>query len=213
MKIVNNDIEQYCIQHSNAVHPVLIELERETYLKTLAPQMLSGPLQGQFIKMLCQIHKPLSILEIGTFTGYASICMALGSPKNAHILTIEVNPELKHISDKHFKLAKVDHKITSLHANAAIYLKKHPELRFDLVFIDAGKLHNALYYDLVFDQLNPGGIILVDNTLWSGKVLDPTSDKTTRCLHEFNVKLSKDPRVEKLILPFRDGLSIVRKIE
>lgn len=212
MKIVDIEIEKYCTDHSSEIHPALHSLERETNLKTLAPQMLSGALQGQFIKMLCEIHRPLHILEIGTFTGYATICMALGSPSEAHILTLEVNPELKYISNLYFQKAGVNHKITSLNVDAAVYLKEHSDLRFDMVFIDAGKLHNALYYKLIFDQLNPGCIILVDNTLWSGKVLDPLSDRTTQCLHEFNVMLREDPRVEKLILPFRDGLTVIRKL-
>lgn len=211
MNITDYEIEKYCLDHSGPISNVLHDLERTTYLQTLAPQMLSGPIQGMLLRLLCQLYKPKKILEIGTFTGYATLCMALGTDDDAHIKTLEVNPELRYISDAAFQKSGLQHKIESITTDAIKYVTNYPG-QYDLVFIDAGKIHYSTYYDLIFDQVNTHGLIIVDNTLWSGKILETKTDRVTKSLRAFNAKAHADPRVESLILPFRDGLSILRKL-
>lgn len=210
MNFVNKEIEAYCLEHTAPLGRLMNELDRETHLKTLAPQMLSGPLQGQFLRFLCLIHQPKRVLEIGTFTGYATLCMADGMPPEATIITLEANAELNFISQKYFQKAglqdRIDHRVGD--AREIIKTLDGP---FDLVFIDAGKLDYPLYFDLVIDKLTSGGLILADNVLWSGKVLDTHPDADTEAIQQFNKKVSEDPRVECLMLPIRDGLLLIRK--
>lgn len=203
-------IHQYCADHSSSPLALLHELERETHLKTLAPQMMSGRLQGQFLHLLCKIHQPKQVLEIGTFTGYAAICMASALSENARLTTIEVNEELAPIINKYIEEANLESTINLLIGDAKEVI---PALResFDLVFIDAGKRDYQLYYDLILDKLNVGGLILIDNVLWSGKVVRKERDLDTQSLMDFNRMIQHDPRVENIILPLRDGLTIVRK--
>lgn len=203
-------LHQYCEQHSSPQDAVLYELERETYLKTLAPQMLSGQLQGQLLRFISQLQQPKTILEIGTFTGYAAICLAQGLPEDGVMHAIEVNEELVYIIEKYFKKAGLENKIF-LHVGDAQSIIPLLKTSFDLVFIDAGKHHNALYYDMIIDRLNPGGLIIVDNVLWDGKVVNQQRDKDTAAIHAFNQKIQADERVEKLMLPVRDGILIVRR--
>jgi caffeoyl-CoA O-methyltransferase len=198
--------EGLCIPESS----ILKELERETNLKTLKPRMISGHLQGTLLHMLVKIHGSKRILEIGTFTGYATICMASALPEDGELITLEANEELEFISGKYFKKANLDHKIKQ-HFGDAKSLVKSLSGNFDLVFIDAGKKDNEYYYETIFPQVKTGGLILVDNVLWSGKVLDQKMDKHTKIIHDFNVKMSKDERIETLYLPLRDGLALFRK--
>lgn len=203
-------ISQYCEKHSSFSNGVLQELERETHLKTLAPQMMSGPLQGQLLSMMSRWIKPSSILEIGTFTGYGTICLTSGLAPNGRIHTIEVNPELTHISSKYFKKAGILQKVIHHIGQAETIIPTLSE-QFELVFIDAGKQDYQNHYDLVIDKMAVGGVLLADNVLWSGKVGTGLKDKDTNALEMFNQQVFEDQRVENLLLPIRDGLMIVIK--
>ncbi|MEE9437607.1 MAG: O-methyltransferase [Saprospiraceae bacterium] len=206
-----SNLYEYCNQMSNIDNTILYNLYRETHLKTLAPRMASGPVQGRFLSLISTLKSPKHILEIGTFTGYATICLAEGLASNGHITTIEINPELAYISDKYFKLANIRAQVTSINGNA---LKKIPALtdKFDIVFIDAKKTDYSAYFELVIDKTNTGGLIIADNVLWDGKVLENSQKPTTIALQKFNQKVKQDPRVSTLLLPLRDGLTILRKL-
>ena len=172
--------------------------------------MASGHLQGQLLTMLCQLIQPKIALEIGTFTGYASICIANGLPPNSILHTIEVNEEIAYISNKYFQLSEVGQKIKPYLGDAKNIVPKLP-YPFDFVFIDGGKKDYATHFDLVIDKVSSGGIILADNVLWSGKVTEKKLDKATRRLDDFNKKIQQDDRVENVLLPIRDGLLVIRK--
>ncbi len=204
-------LHAYCEAHTTPPVDVLHELERETHLKTLAPQMMSGRLQGQFLALLSKLMRPQAILEIGTFTGYAAICLAQGLAANGVLHTIEPNRELEHIIRKYVAKAGLEDKI-QLHIGRAEQIIPTLDLRFDLVFIDAGKQQNALFYDLVFNKVNIGGLIIVDNVLWSGKVVNEADDADTQLIRAFNDKVHNDPRVENIMLPIRDGILMARKL-
>lgn len=201
----------YCEQLSTPPAPILQELERETHLKTLAPQMMSGHLQGHLLRLLCRLKQPQSALEIGTFTAYATICLAEGLPSGGILHTIEANPEMAHIIKKFIHKAGLEERVQS-HIGRAEDIIPTLDQRFDFVFLDAGKLDYGMFYDLLIDRVNPGGLILADNVLWSGKVVQSTKDKDTAALHAFNEKINQDPRVENIILPIRDGLLIAQKL-
>ena len=211
MNFTDQNIESYCLEHSSGVSQVLIDLERETNLKTLAPQMLSGRLQGQFLKTICHLLNPKRVLEIGTFTGYSAIQMASGAADDAHVDTIEANYELENMIRKYLKLSGFENKI-SLHLGDALELLKSLEGPYDLVFIDANKQDYGRYFELIMPMLKPGSFILVDNVLWSGKVLRPNDDLDAVALNAFNKKCLNDPRVEQLMLPIRDGISVIRVV-
>lgn len=204
------EIYAYCQMVSDQPSALLHMLYRETHLKTLAPRMASGPVQGRFLSFFSKIVRPDHILEIGTFTGYATLCLSEGIMPASHIHTIEVNPELNHISDKYFRRAGVRDQITS-HVGDARQIIPTLTDSFDIVFIDAKKRDYSQYFDLVIDKVSPGGYILADNVLWDGKVYEGGDDATTRSLLAFNQKVRDDDRVETLLLPLRDGLSIMRK--
>lgn len=212
--MMNSALKQladYCEAHSGWPSEVLYELERETNLKTLAPQMLSGKLQGQLFAMISKMIRPRLILEIGTFTGYAAICLAQGLAADGVLHTIEANRELEYIIRKYIKKANLEEKIR-LHIGRAQEVL--PDLGLDgidLAFIDAGKMDYEFYYEWVMERLRPGGFIIADNVLWSGKVILDNRDRDTEVIHLFNEKVSKDERVETLMLPLRDGLLLVRK--
>lgn len=201
---------KYCLQHSTTQGKVLYDLERETYLKTLAPQMMSGHLQGQLLSLLSKMLQPKAILEIGTFTGYSAICLAQGLAADGVLHTIEANQELAYIIRKYIERAALQDSI-QLHIGDAKQLIPNLTEIFDIVFIDAGKNDNGFYYDLIFDQVRSGGLILIDNVLWSQKVLRANYDKDTQTIHAFNQKIQADERVENVLLPIRDGLTVVRK--
>lgn len=201
---------QYAENHTTKESEVLQELRRETHLKTLKPQMLSGQIQGQLLAFFSQMLRPKAILEIGSFTGYAAICLAQGLAENGIMHTIEVDEEKEAIIRKYLAKANLMEKVNLHIGDAAEIIPTLPET-FDLVFIDAGKKHNALYYDMIFDRVRQGGFIITDNVLWKGKVAENTNDKRTRLIDEFNKKMQDDERVENLLLPVRDGLMIVRK--
>ncbi len=205
-------IHEYCEAHTSPLPEILSRLERETHLKTLSPQMLSGKLQGQLLAFLSKMIRPKAILEIGTFTGYSAICMAQGLAENGVLHTIEVNPEQEYLIRKYLKEAGLEASV-QLHIGRAQEIIPTLALTFDLVFIDAAKQDYALFYDLVIDKINPGGLLIADNVLWDGKVLTPEKDADAAVLHAFNCKVDADPRVEQLLLPIRDGLLVARKLE
>lgn len=203
-------LEKYIQDNSAAEDPVLWELSRETFLKVQMPQMLSGHLQGIFLEFISRMIQPGRILEIGTFTGYSAICMAKGLVSDGVLYTIDVNEELRTMAEKYFAKAGLADKIKLLTGDAR---KIIPDLNetFDLVFIDADKLNYGAYYDLVFDKVRPGGYIIADNVLWSGKVVEEKKDKDTQAIDAYNKKVKEDKRVKSFILPLRDGLNIAQK--
>ena len=209
---LNNELEKYITDHIDPESKVLKELNRYTNINVLRPRMLSGHIQGQLLKMICRMINPLNILEIGTFTGYSAISMAEGTNDRAHIDTIEVNDELKTVIDRFVEKAGFRNKIT-LHTGNALDIIPSLDKKFDLVFIDADKRQYPEYYKTVFPMVSNGGYILADNILWNGKVIEPVdeNDEYTKGILEFNRLVKDDDRVEKVILPFRDGLFLIRK--
>ncbi len=214
MSIIEAEIEKYIAQHSSSASSVLQKIERETYLKTIYPRMISGQIQGRFISMISNMLKPLHILEIGTFTGYSAICLTEGMKENGQLHTIEINEELKDQNLKYFKEAGVADKITAHIGNALDIIPKLG-IQFDLIFIDADKINYCKYFDLSMNCMKKGGFILVDNVLWNGKVvLSPSKkiDKDTVAIKEFNEKVQDDERVENVMIPLRDGMTLIQKI-
>lgn len=210
--MINREIDNYIFQWSENRSPELDEIERSTHLYTLSPGMLSGGVQGAFLSMFVTLTNARHILEIGTFTGYGSICLAKGIPENepGSVTTLEGNHEYSHLIEKNFALAGVQERIRVIYGDAIQTLKTLPDT-WDLVYIDANKREYPEYFRLVIDKVKPGGWILSDNVLWKGKVLHPKGDKDAMVIHEYNQMLKSDDRVEVLILPIRDGLSIARK--
>ena len=211
MDFLPKKLEKYIDSHSEAEEDLLSNLSRQTHLKVLLPQMLSGHPQGLFLKLISKMINPGKILEIGTYTGYSAICLAKGLKKNGVLHTIDINEELYDMSNTFFKKAGV-HNIVKQHIGDAKLIIPKIKGAFDLVFIDADKKSYSDYFDLIIDRVQPGGFILVDNVLWSGRVLNNKKDKDTSAIDEFNKKVKEDKRVETLILPIRDGISIIRVI-
>jgi len=210
--ISETDIYNYAEVFSTGESPLLQKLNRETHLKILYPRMLSGKLQGNLLKMLSCMLRPSSILEIGTYTGYSAICLAEGLTDRGMLQTIEVNPELEDMICRYFKEAGITTK-TTLHIGNAMDIVPTFSTTFDLVFIDANKENYLNYYNMVFDKVRKGGIIIADNVLWGGKVLkENANDKETKGIKEFNEFVQQDKRVENMLLPLRDGLMIIRKL-
>ena len=211
MEFISPELQQYVTEHSSAVSPLLSQIDRETHLEVLQPRMLSGHFQGRVLSMLAQLLKPTSILEIGTYTGYSALCLAEGLSPDGKLITIDVNEELAPRVRGYFQASAYAQQIDYRIANAAQII---PTLQytFDLIFIDADKQQYPLYYEQALEKLKPGGFILIDNVLWSGKVLDTQhQDKDSVLLRELNLKISQDVRVEKVLLPIRDGLYLIRK--
>lgn len=206
------EIEKYILSHIDDEGDLLKALNRDAHVNLLRPRMLSGHLQGKILKMLCRLVQPEYILEIGTYTGYATLCMAEGARDDAEIHTIEVNDELEDFIMKHLHKSKLKDKI-HLHIGDAMEIIPNIGCTFDLVFIDANKRHYIEYYNLIFDKVRSGGLIIADNTLWDGKVLEVPhhTDRQTIGIQEFNDMIAKDDRVEKVILPIRDGLTLIWK--
>ena len=210
MNIIPHEIEKYIDAHTSDESDVLQLLNRKTHADVLMPQMLSGKVQGQFLKFISQMLQPNRVLEIGTYTGYAAICLAAGLPENGKLFTIDINEELEDIVKTHVVKAGLQNKIVQIIGDATQEIQKLNET-FDLVFIDADKQNYSLYYDLVFDKVRSGGFILADNVLWSGKIIDEQKDKDTQKLAEFNDKVQQDNRVENVIVSIRDGVMMIRK--
>jgi predicted O-methyltransferase YrrM len=213
MSVTDDALFEYARQHSSAEDEVLAALNRETHLHTVYPNMLSGHLQGKFLEMTSHLLAPHRILEIGTFTGYSAICLARGLAEGGLLHTIDINDETMEIAKKYIHLAALDEKIIMHTGNAIDIISKLPEI-FDLVFIDADKPRYISYYNAVFDKLRVGGVILADNVLWGGKVLNENKfpDRETKGILDFNKFVSEDVRVQKVMIPLRDGLLMIRKV-
>ncbi|MBD3891734.1 O-methyltransferase [Olleya marilimosa] len=213
MYFLPEKLDDYVVAHSQDEPELLQQLTRETYQKILQPIMLSGPYQGRVLSMISKLIRPKSILELGTFTGYATLCLAEGLHPEGEIHTIDVNEELEDFQRKYFDKSGYGTQIHQ-HLGSAIDILPTLDKTFDLVFIDADKPNYVNYFHLIIDKLNPGGIILSDNVLWHGKVIEPVDakDVSTNVVLEFNTLLKEDPRIETVLLPIRDGLTISRKI-
>ncbi len=211
MNIIHEDIQRYAEQCSSMEPEVLTELSRETYLNFLFPRMLSGHLLGRFLSMISVMVKPTRILEIGTFTGYSAICLAEGLTEDGILHCIELNDENEYKISEYLKKTNLVDKV-QLHFGDAMEVLPGIRETFDLVFMDADKENYLNYYHLVFDKLKKGGIILADNSLWSGKVIDETqNDKETKGIREFNYRVTQDLRVDNVLLTIRDGIMMIRK--
>ena len=210
MSLIKEDLQDLLLKFCEPENGLLQRIDRETHLKVLMPRMLSGHYQGRVLSMLSKLITPARILEIGTFTGYATLCLAEGLAKNGILYTLDINVELEDRVRGYFAESAYDEQIKYILGDATQTVNDLDEV-FDLVFIDADKKNNGTYYDLIFDRVRPGGLIIVDNVLWSGKILTNQQDKDTRNISTFNDKVAADNRVEKLILPVRDGLFIIRK--
>ena len=210
---IDSKIFNYSLSKSTKEPKILNDLNRETHLKILNPRMLSGHYQGRILSLVSKIIKPKIVLEIGTYTGYSTICLSEGLDKNGSIHTIDHNEELLVIQNKYFKKAGISEKVKQYTGDATKIVKKL-NLDFDLVFIDADKENYPLYFDSIIEKVKPGGVIIADNILWSGKILEKVEeeDYATKSIIEFNDKVNNDDRVETIILPIRDGLSLIRKI-
>ena len=212
MDFISEKLAEYLSQNSDKEPEILSKLNKETHQKILQPRMLSGHIQGRFLSLISKIKSPLHILEIGTYTGYGTLCLAEGLATNGKIFTIDRNEELINIQNKYFEESGNRDKIVQLTGNAIDILMSLDE-NFDLIFIDADKENYIKYFEIVSKKLNPNGIIISDNVLWSGKVVEESdNDQETNTLKKFNKLLSKDERFETIILPLRDGLSISRLI-
>ena len=211
--INTESLNDYLEAHSSASSPLLEELERETFQKVLQPIMLSGAYQGKFLSILSKLVSPKTILEIGTYTGYSTLCLLEGLTEDGIIHTIDINEELYSIQRKYFDKSGRGHQIVQHIGNALDII---PELNstFDLIFIDADKPNYPNYLNLIIGMLNKGGIILSDNVLWHGKVLDPVkhTDESTKALTKFNIMIKEHPEMESVMLPVRDGITLSRKI-
>ncbi|WP_288004816.1 O-methyltransferase [Thermonema sp.] len=212
MDFIPKAIQEYAERHSSAEPEVLYDLNRQTHLKVLKPRMLSGHLQGRLLSLISHMIKPQLIVEIGTYTGYSALCLAEGLAENGRLITIDVNEELKGFAESFFQKAGMQDRIQMLIGHAADIIPTLPG-SIDLAFIDADKKNYRLYYDLLLPKMRPGGFLLADNVLWSGKVVDASQakDPATRSIMEFNEYVSCDPRVEKVLLPIRDGIYLIRK--
>ena len=214
MNFLDPEIEHYVIEHTDAEKEVLRKLNRETNAKVLMPRMLSGHFQGRALSMISHMINPLNILEIGTYTGYSAICLAEGLRSGGKIYTIDINEELESMVRRYLKEAGIAEKTEYIIGNALDVIPRL-NVMFDLVFIDADKENYLNYYQMVFDKVRPGGFIIADNVLWSGKVLAPSKerDKDTQAIAAFNEAIQNDPGVENILFPIRDGLMIIRKNE
>lgn len=211
MHFISQKLEDYIAHHSENEPELLQQLNKETHQKVLQPRMLSGHFQGRVLSILSKILNPKNILELGTYTGYATLCMAEGLQEKGIIDTIDINEELEEIQNKYFEQSEKRNQIVQHIGNALEIIPKLNK-KFDLVFIDADKENYINYWNLIVPMMNKGGIILSDNVLWSGKVLEEVkkNDKSTQTLLEYNKITKEDPRVETVLLPIRDGLTVSR---
>ena len=210
MNFISSKLQQYIDKHSAEESDLLKALDRETHQKVLQPRMLSGSYQGRLLALLAKIIEPKKILEVGTYTGYATLCMAEGLATGGSIDTIDYNEELSEIQRRYFDQSSYRSQIVQ-HLGEAKDVIKTLTGPYDLVFLDADKENYPHYFDLIIDKLETGGVILSDNVLWSGKVLEKAADEATSALQEYNHKINTDARVETIILPIRAGLTITRK--
>jgi predicted O-methyltransferase YrrM len=205
--------ETYILNHIDEEGEHLAELYRKAHIQLLRPRMLAGHLQGRILKMLARMHRPQRILEIGTYTGYATLCLAEGLPEGGEIHTVEIDDEMEAFIREQFKQSPLEGKIR-LHIGDARTVIPQLDGFFDMIYIDGNKHEYCDYYDCVFDKVRSGGVVLADNTLWDGKVWENpnTNDKQTLGIIRFNEKIKYDKRIEKIILPLRDGLTVIYKL-
>ena len=211
MDLNSEKLQDYAVEHSQEEPELLQQLNKETWQKIMVPRMLSGHFQGRILSMISKLIQPKTILEIGTYTGYSALCLAEGIKKNGVLHTIDHNEELVDIQKKYFDKSDYKHNIIQHLGNALEIIPKINE-NFDLVFIDADKSNYVNYFNALIDKMNPGGVILSDNVLWSGKVVEPVNSKDvdTKTLIEYNELLKNDRRIETILIPIRDGLTISR---
>ncbi len=209
---IEESIEDYCLAHSSKEDALLQHITRQTYLRMLYPRMLSGHLQGRLLSYFSRLIQPKRILEIGTFTAYATLCLAEGLAENGIIHTLEINPEFEAFITENINASKYSNSI-QLHIGSALDIIPSFDDIFDIVFIDADKAQYPDYFRLIIDKVRIGGLIIADNVLWGGKVLGDISDKDseTLAMKEFNEMISQDSRLDKLMLPLRDGLTLMIK--
>lgn len=211
MEFIREEVNEYCDKFTSEELKILSEIERRTNLQVLRPRMLSGKIQGKFLSFIVDMLKPENILEIGTYTAYASIAMAKSLKDNYKLTTIENNIELKYLIDNHIKESKLENKI-DLQVGDAKKIIPELNLKFDLAFIDADKENYPDYLKIILPKMNRNGYILADNVLWSGKVAKKISpnDKETKAIHKFNKMVLENPKLENVILPIRDGINIIK---
>jgi caffeoyl-CoA O-methyltransferase len=211
MNFISPELAHYAGIHTSQESELLARINRETHLEVLQPRMLSGHLQGRLLSLLSSLLKPKRILEIGTYTGYSALCLAEGLPNDGKLITIDVNEELQARVQGYFNDSSYKGQIEYHIGDAMQLIPTLPDM-WDLVFIDADKKNYLNYYDLVIERMNPGGIILADNILWSGKVIDEEAqDRETVLLRQYNERIHADERVENILLPIRDGIMVARK--
>lgn len=206
------DLEEYLSAHTSEEPLILQQLFRETHLKTTKPRMMSGHIQGRFLTMLTQILQPKNVLEIGTFTGYSAICIAMGLPEQGKLITIDNNSEIESIARKYFKRSCLEDKIHFIVDDAKKVIPTF-EQNFDFVYLDGDKENNIVYYQQIMEKTKPGSVIVADNVLWGGKILmENAHDPKTEKIREFNEFVQNDKRVENVLLPLRDGMMILRRV-
>jgi predicted O-methyltransferase YrrM len=212
MEFISKDLSDYCENNTSHESEVLAKLNRETHLKVVSPRMLSGHLQGRFLSFISKLQQPKLIVEIGTYTGYSALCLAEGLAKDGKLISIDVNEETSSFAKSFISKTEFANQIDLVLADAKEFVTTIHE-PIDLVFIDADKKNYLNYYHLIIDKIKPGGLIIADNVLWSGKITMPEKemDRETLALHQFNQFVQQDARVENILLPIRDGLMVVRK--
>ncbi|SDR66905.1 Predicted O-methyltransferase YrrM [Gillisia sp. Hel1_33_143] len=211
MHFIPEALDQYAVDHTQAEPELLAELTRETYQKILQPRMLSGHFQGRLLSLISKIHSPQNILELGTYTGYSALCLAEGIQDKGELHTIDVNEELVDFQRRYFDSSPYSSQIFQ-HLGSALDIIPQLHQKFDLIFLDADKPNYPAYFDLIMDKVNPGALILTDNVLWSGKVIEKVreDDISTKALLKFNKMIANDERIETILLPIRDGISLSR---
>ncbi len=212
MDILDPALQDYLDRHCDAEPAALQKINRDTHVQVLQPHMLSGHYQGRVLSMLSKLVRPERILEVGAFTGYAAICLAEGLAEGGAIDTIEVNPELENRLRSNFEMAGITSQVRLHIGDAAKKIVAFNDNYFDLAFIDADKKSNLAYYQAVIQKTKPGGLVIIDNVLWKGKVYGEENDTQTETFRKLNSQITVDPRVEKIILPVRDGLLVIRKL-
>ncbi len=212
MEFIIKELSDYCENNTTPESEILSKLNRETHLKVVSPRMLSGHLQGRFLSFISKLQQPKLIVEIGTYTGYSALCLAEGLAKDGKLISIDVNEETSSFAKSFISKTEYANQINLVLADAKEFVTTINE-PIDLVFIDADKKNYLNYYHLIIDKIKPGGLIIADNVLWSGKITMPEKemDRETLALHQFNQFVQQDSRVENILLPIRDGLMIVRK--
>ncbi len=211
MEFIDSNLDKYVVEHTSIENDLLKKIQRETHLNVLQPRMLSGPFQGRFLSLISSLIQPDKILEIGTYTGYSALCLAEGLSKSGTLITIDINDELEERVKGYFQESSFSNQLT-LMIGPALSIIPQLENDFDLVFIDADKKNYINYYKEIFPKVRVGGLIIADNVLWSGKVVDQDAqDPDTQLLRDFNLMIQSDSRVSNILLPIRDGLMLVRK--